>query len=156
MIIDRKEAEDILGSFPTLPMPGSAVCRTYNAGDLEIRYHRNPESAGSDVVIAISYAVTVHYKGKYIFASSIERDDLRAISPMIGVPLRELQEEYGVKGFYGEPKVLSVTQKREIIEKSKLIEENITFKFMDGYSYIDITLYSNDIYLIKFKKKVRC
>lgn len=57
---------------------------------------------------------------------------------------------------YGEPKVLSVTQKREIIEKSKLIEENITFKFMDGYSYIDITLYSNDIYLIKFKKKVRC
>ena len=106
MIIDRKVAEVILGAFPTLPMPGSAVCRTYNAGDLEIRYHRNPESAGSDVVIAISYAVTVHYKGKYIFASSIERDDLRAISPMIGVPLRELQEEYGVKGFYGEPKVL--------------------------------------------------
>ena len=54
---------------------------------------------------------------------------------------------------YGEPKVLSVTQKREIIEKSKLIEENITFKFMDGYSYIDITLYSNDIYLIKLKRR---
>ena len=57
---------------------------------------------------------------------------------------------------YGEPKVLTETQKRQIIEKSKLIEENITFKSMEGYSYIDITLYSNDIYLIKFKKKVVC
>ena len=27
------------------------------------------------------------------------------MSPMIGIPLRELQEEYGVKGFYGEPKI---------------------------------------------------
>ena len=105
MILDRRETESIVGTFPTIPAENSAVVRCYKAGDLEIRYHRNAESTGSDVMIAIPYSVSVHYDGEYIFAASIERDDLRAISPMIGVPIRELQEEYGVKGFYGEPKV---------------------------------------------------
>lgn len=105
MILDRKECESIVGSFPTIPDENSAVAKRYQVGDLEVRYHRNGEAIGSDVMIAIPYSLSVHWNGKYIFAVSIERDDLRAISPMIGVPLRELQEEYGVKGFYGDPKV---------------------------------------------------
>ncbi len=105
MILDRNDAESIVGTFPTVPDPDSAVVRVYTAGGLEMRYHRNAELLGSDVVIAAPYSLTVHYDGRYVFAVSIERDDLRAISPLIGVPLRELQEEYGVKGFYGEPKI---------------------------------------------------
>ena len=97
MILDRNEAMDIEMTFPTIPNPDSAVVRVYTAGGLEMRYHRNAELMGSDVVIASH--------GRYIFAVSIERDDLRTMSPMIGIPLRELQEEYGVKGFYGEPKI---------------------------------------------------
>lgn len=54
---------------------------------------------------------------------------------------------------FGEPKVLSEKQKHEIIEKSKLMDENLIFRFKDGYSFIDINLFSNDIYLIKFKRK---
>ncbi len=105
MILDRRETDSIIGTFPTIPDPDSAVVRVYKAADLEMRYHRNAELMGSDVVIYTPYSITVHYQGRYIFAVSIERDDLRAMAPMIGVPLRELQEEYGVKGFYGEPKV---------------------------------------------------
>lgn len=105
MIIDRNESEDIRGAFPTVPSEDSAVVRRYRAGDLEIRYHRGAETAGDDVMIAVPYSMTVHRSGSYIFAVSIERDDLRSLSPMLGIPLRELQEEYGVKGFYGEPKV---------------------------------------------------
>ena len=105
MIIDRNAADSIEMDFPTLPLADSAVARTYRAGDLEIRYHRNPVLSGSSAMIAAPYAMTVHHDGRYLFAVSIERDDLRAMAPMIGIPLRELQEEYGVKGFYGEPKV---------------------------------------------------
>ena len=105
MILDRKEAKSLEGCFPTIPMPESAVVRRYEAGDIEIRYHRNPELMGSDVVIATPYAVSAYWHGKYIFAAAIEADDLRAIAPMTGIPLRELQEEYGVKGFYGERKI---------------------------------------------------
>ncbi len=105
MILDRNEAMDIEMTFPTIPNPDSAVVRVYTAGGLEMRYHRNAELMGSDVVIASPYSLTVHFNGRYIFAVSIERDDLRTMSPMIGIPLRELQEEYGVKGFYGEPKI---------------------------------------------------
>ncbi len=105
MILDRENAESIVGSFPTIPDPESAIARRYKAADIEIRYHKNAMLMGDDVVIATPYSVTAHVGGRYIFAASIERDDLRAISPMIGIPLRELQEEYGVRGFYGEPKV---------------------------------------------------
>lgn len=105
MILDRRETESIVGTFPTIPAPESAVVKRYKAADLEMRYHRNPELIGSDVMIAAPYSVTVHYSGRYIFAVSIEQDDLRAMAPVIGIPLRELQEEYGVRGFYGEPKI---------------------------------------------------
>lgn len=104
MIIDRETAASI-PSFPTIPMEDSAVVRRYRAGDLEIRYHRGPELAGDDIMIIAPYSMTVHCGGRYLFAVSIERDDLRAMSPMMGIPLRELQSEYGVKGFYGSPMV---------------------------------------------------
>ncbi|MBO8437065.1 MAG: hypothetical protein IAA97_08820 [Spirochaetes bacterium] len=105
MILDRRETESIEGAFATIPLSDSAVVRCYQAGDIEIRYHRNPELAGSDVMIATPYAVSAYWNGRYIFAAAIEADDLRAIAPMAGIPLRELQEEYGVKGFYGEKKI---------------------------------------------------
>ncbi len=105
MILDRNEAMAIDGAFPTVPRPDSAVVKRFMAGDIEIRYHKGAELMGEDVMIASPYSVTAHVGGRYVFAASIERDDLRALSPMIGVPLRALQSEYGVRGFYGEPRV---------------------------------------------------
>ena len=104
MIIDKDTASGV-PSFPTVPLADSAVVRRYKAGELEIRYHRGAELTGDDVVIYSPYSMTVHYGGRYLFAVSIERDDLRTMAPMMGVPLKELQAEYGVKGFYGDPMI---------------------------------------------------
>lgn len=104
MIIDKEYADDIM-DFPTIPMKDSAVKSRYMLDGMEIRYHRGPELRGDDVMIFTPYAVTVHYKDKCIFSASIEEDDLRSLSSMLGESIKELQAEYGVRGFYGKPMI---------------------------------------------------
>ena len=103
MIIDKTEAQPL--DFPTIPMKDSAVKARYSFDDMEIRYHRGPELKGDDVMIYTPFSMTVYYNGKCIFAASIEEDDLRALSPMLGESIRDLQAEYGVRGFYGNPMI---------------------------------------------------
>lgn len=104
MIIDKEYADDIM-DFPTIPIKDSAVKSRYTLDGMEIRYHRGPELRGDDVMIFTPYAVTVHYKDKCIFSASIEEDDLRSLSSMLGESIKELQAEYGVRGFYGKPMI---------------------------------------------------
>lgn len=104
MIIDKEYADDIM-DFPTIPIKDSAVKSRYMLDGMEIRYHRGPELRGDDVMIFTPYAVTVHYKDKCIFSASIEEDDLRSLSSMLGESIKELQAEYGVRGFYGKPMI---------------------------------------------------
>ena len=42
----------------------------------------------------------------YIFAATIECEDLRAMAPLMGISLKELQADYGTKGFYGEKRIM--------------------------------------------------
>ena len=103
MIISKDEASPL--DFPTIPMKDSAVKERYSLDGMEIRYHRGPELKGDDVMIYTPYSMTVHYDGACIFAVSIEEDDFRALSPMLGESIRDLQNEYGVRGFYGKPMI---------------------------------------------------
>ena len=104
MIIDKEYADDIM-DFPTIPMKDSAVKSRYTLDGMENRYHRGPELLVDDVMIFTPYALTVNYKDKCIFSASIEEDDLRSLSSMLGESIKELQAEYGVRGFYGKPMI---------------------------------------------------
>ncbi len=107
MIVDRTKAPSLLdGDFDTIPVPDSAVASRYCAADLEIRFQKGPELVSPLAVVYVPYSVSVLHGGRYIFAATIECDDLRAMAPLIGTPLKELQADYGVKGFYGERRVM--------------------------------------------------
>ena len=101
MILDRNEAMAIDGAFPTVPRPDSAVVKRFMAGDIEIRIHRRPELSSDSAVIDVPLAATAHIEGRYLFEAGFERDDLRAMAPLMGMSLKELQADYGVKSFYG-------------------------------------------------------
>lgn len=107
MIIDRTKAPSLLdGDFDTIPMPDSAVVSRYSVADLEIRFQRGAELVSPLAVVYVPYSVSVIHDGRYVFAATIECDDLRAMAPLIGTSLKELQADYGVKGFYGEKRVM--------------------------------------------------
>ena len=107
MIIDRDNLEELsTESWPTIPKEESAVVKRYKAGKLDISFHQGPELGGDDVVIYTPFAMSVKMDGKYVFAVSIEQNDLRAMAPLMKAPVKELQEEFGVKGFYTEPHIV--------------------------------------------------
>ena len=107
MIIDRKNAPSLLdGNFDSIPLPDSAVVARYGVSDLEIRYQKSAECASQLSVVALPYSVSVLCNGHYIFAATIECEDLRAMAPLMGISLKELQADYGTKGFYGEKRIM--------------------------------------------------
>ena len=107
MIIDRKNAPSLLDSdFDSVPRPDSAVVSRYGVSDLEIRFQKRAETLSELSVVAIPYSASVIYKDRYIFAAAIECEDLRAMAPLMGIPLKELQTDYGTKGFYGEKRIM--------------------------------------------------
>lgn len=101
MILDRNSDEIDMNAFQTIARPDSAVIKRYKAGDIEIRIHRRPELSSESAVIDVPIAATAHIDGRYLFEAGLERDDLRAMAPLMGTSLKELQADYGVKGFYG-------------------------------------------------------
>ena len=58
-------------------------------------------ASSESAVIDVPLAATAHIDGRYLFEAGFERDDLRAMAPLMGASLKELQADYGVKGFYG-------------------------------------------------------
>ena len=101
MILTSSSDEMDLASYQTIVMPGSAVIKRYRAGNMEIRIHRMPRLSSDSAVIAVPLAATAHIDGRYLFEAGMECDDLRAMAPLMGTSLKELQADYGVKGFYG-------------------------------------------------------
>ncbi len=107
MIIDRNTAPTLEESgFKEIPDENAPISLAYTVSDLEIRYRRSAPSVSELSVVYLPYSVTVRHKGRTIFAATIECDDLRAMSPLMGVSLRELQSDYSTKGFYGPKRIM--------------------------------------------------
>lgn len=87
-----------------LPSPDKGVIERRKVEDTEIRIIKNGIPIGFNSVVSIPYAVVAIRNGKYVFAFSVEREDLRAISRFSGIAVKTLSEEYGVKGYLLEPR----------------------------------------------------
>lgn len=101
MLLDVRTAGNISSSFFPVPGRDSGVVRRYRAGKLEIRIHKNPGYEAENAFVRIEWAATAWHKGRCLFSADLQRDDLRALSSELGISLKELQADYGVKGFYG-------------------------------------------------------
>ena len=108
-LLDMDTGEKTLlldGDFDTIPLPDSAVVARYGVSDLEIRFQKGAEAASPLSVVALPYSVSVLCGGRYIFAATIECEDLRAMAPLMGISLKELQADYGIRGFLADPKIV--------------------------------------------------
>lgn len=106
MTIEKLLAEPITAELsPNIPDPEKAVIKTYHAEGLEIRLIRNGVPISDKSIVTIPWAMAVLYNGEYLYAISLERDDLRILSSFTGESVKELQADYGVRGFFTEPHV---------------------------------------------------
>lgn len=82
-----------------IPSPDKGVFRKESVEGVEIRFIRDGVPLGANSVVAIPMAVAALKDGKYIYALSVEREDLRQISRLSGIAVKTLSSEYGVKGY---------------------------------------------------------
>lgn len=82
-----------------IPSPDKGVTERREIEGVDVRFIRNGEPLGANSVVQIPWAVAAIKDGKYIYALSVEREDLRAISYYSGVPVKKLLEEYGTKDY---------------------------------------------------------
>jgi len=108
MIINKESAKpvDVLWHGIIDPQSGVLPGEQYKLEDLILRVHRNPRTRNTDLVY-VPYAVSL-WKGRDpIVIVSIEEEDLRVLSGNLGCSMREIQEEQGVKGNFGKPRVIA-------------------------------------------------
>lgn len=100
MILDRFTDEILTPSISqNIPNPDKGVIETRYVEGIEIRLIKDGVPFGFNSVVTIPWALCALRDGKYIFAVSIEREDLREISHMTGTSVKTLLSEYGVKNY---------------------------------------------------------
>lgn len=89
-----------------IPSPEMGVIEKRVVDGVEVRFIRNGEPVGRNSVIRIPWAVAGLRDGKYVYALSIEREDLREIARYTGLSVKKLLEEYSVKDYLLEPRLM--------------------------------------------------
>ncbi len=129
MVIEKENAKQVDMMWHQMIDVESGVmpCR-YRAGDLLLTLHKNPRMRGGEDLVYVPWAVTVRRKGVVILVVSLEEDDLRSLSLSLGCPLRELKEERGTKGVFGEPRIVAYGGSRRedlALYEGKMDEESV-------------------------------
>ena len=102
MIVSRIISEELdFHRFPNIPALGKGVIRRFRLEGMDLCFMRNPIPMNPQSVVSISYAMKVENDGEYLYAISLEKEDLRVLSSMLGIPVKELQMDYSTKGFFG-------------------------------------------------------
>lgn len=87
--------------LPSAPRPGASVARSFRAGDLRIVFQKVPPTISGDDLTYIHYAMTAFLKGRPVCSVALESVDLRSLAGSLGVSVKEVQRDYGVRGFLG-------------------------------------------------------
>ncbi len=104
MILDRFTEEILTPDISqNIPRPDNGVIEKRTVEGIEIRLLKNGVPSGFNSVVTIPWALCALRDGKYIFAVSVEREDLREISRMTGMSVKTLLSEYGVKNYLLDP-----------------------------------------------------
>lgn len=102
MIISKILAEPLdFYRFPNIPTPNKGVIKRFKLEGMELSFMRNAIPQNPQSVVSISYSMIVENEGDMLYAISLEKEDLRVLSSMLGVSVKELQQDYGTKGFFG-------------------------------------------------------
>ena len=101
MIVDKRLCEEIDSSLlPNAADPDSYAMRRYTVEGLDVRFLKAPKPLSETSIVSIEYALVALYNGEYIYSVYVEREDLRELSSLLHVSVKELQSDYNTRGFF--------------------------------------------------------
>ncbi len=108
MILEKESAGSLNGfEWPSLPDITTGVVKKDfdEETGLGLIFMKDPQSHG-DAMVAITHSVAALRDSHIIFTASLEALDLRALSAALGKSVKNLKNEYGVKGFLAESRIV--------------------------------------------------
>ena len=107
MLVDVHKASELSREdFSSIPYVGATPVKRFKCGDVNVNYYKNIKTASGEDYVLIAYSLIAFFDNKAKVAVSIEKQDLRALSQMLGLSLRELQKENNTRGLYGSGEVV--------------------------------------------------
>ncbi|MGN0907923.1 MAG: hypothetical protein ACI4NM_12320 [Bullifex sp.] len=107
MLVDMHKAPALSGhDYPSVPDWNVSPSKRFACADVTINYYRNVRTASGEDYVCIAHSLVAFHDGVPRFAVSVEKQDLRSLSSLLGTQLRDLQKEYGVKGYLTEGAVI--------------------------------------------------
>lgn len=104
MLVDINRSRPMnVHDYPSLPAAGSGLIRRFRAGEVELLFEKAPVCASGDDLSYIHYSLLALYDGRLYCAVSAESLDLRSLALSLGTSVKEVQRDYGTKGFLSEP-----------------------------------------------------
>lgn len=118
-------------SFPSLARGECNVIRRFRAGEWDIVFEKMPQCTGEDFTY-IHFALLAYLDGELYCEVAIESLDLRSLSSSLGESLRELQNEYGVRGYVTKPRLVIYGDERreELEEVTSPLKEELVLPYM--------------------------
>ena len=145
MLVDVHKAPQLSREdYSSIPDVNSPAVKRFKCGDVIINYYKNVKTSSGEDYVLIAYSLVAFYDNKAKVAVSIEKQDLRALSQMLNLSLRELQKENNTRGIYGSGEVVMYGdgQREEygplsVEEKDEYLLPFLFDLLLDSIDYID-------------------
>ncbi len=145
MLVNMHFAPALSGhDYPSVPDWTAKPMKRFSCADVTINYYRNVRTASGEDYVCIAHSLVAFYENEPRFAVSVEKQDLRSLSFLLGQPLKDLQKEYGVRGYLTEGvTVLYGNGDREELgplqseEKEEFLLPYLFDILLDGIDYIE-------------------
>ena len=85
--------------FSSLPKEGVNVVKRFTSGGIEIIFEKNPPSDSGEDLVYIHYSLIAKSGDDTVCVVSVESLDLRSLASSLGESVKEIQREYGTRGF---------------------------------------------------------
>lgn len=85
--------------FSSLPKEGVNVVKRFTTGGIEIIFEKNPPSDSGEDLVYIHYSLIAKSGDDTVCVVSVESLDLRSLASSLGESVKEIQREYGTRGF---------------------------------------------------------
>lgn len=85
--------------FSSLPKEGVNVVKRFTSGGIEIIFEKNPPSDSGEDLVYIHYSLIAKSGADTVCVVSVESLDLRSLASSLGESVKEIQREYGTRGF---------------------------------------------------------
>ena len=138
---------DEIKTFPSMPKYSSNIIKRFKADDVEIIFQKAPVSVSGEDLVFNHYAMQAMYEDNVIFIVTLESFDLRSLANELHLSVKELRDEYGVRGNLSKGEIVLYSEDRketvEVYEEE--MKDEVVLSYLMEYTIDALSLDDDEI-----------